>query len=284
MGTTMILGLFIASLVLSTPNTGPSPTAALSAETKQIATIIGIFPSVAGTDGDAAARRQQEMERLVAAALDVDIATAGINNEINELTEERVRLQSRSDSKVKRLTIAGILFGVAALVGELIEFDADRERLGAVIETVGAAAGIALAVRELREADHGKTKRDLRFNMLAQMLDRPALPTSIYPRVVWTYLNSELPGSAGVTPRQQLLQHWSQDKLLGKKGRDEATIDNLTSTPSRPAVHVDLRLDDIEARIDMLTDVSARIGLMKKGLRDLMGETDGEATTQQTAK
>ena len=63
------------------------------------------------------------MEKLVAAGLDVDIATAGINNEINELTEEQVRLQSRSDSKVKKLTIAGILFGVAALIGELIEFD-----------------------------------------------------------------------------------------------------------------------------------------------------------------
>jgi hypothetical protein len=33
----------------------------------------------------------------------------------------------------------------------------------------------------------------------------------------------------------------------------------------------------------MLTDVSTRIGLMKKGLRDLMAETDGEAGGQ-TAK
>jgi hypothetical protein len=278
----MILGLFVASLVLSTQNTGSYPTAALSAQTQHIATIVGIFPSAAGTDGDAP-RRQQEMERLVAAALDVDIATAGINNEINELTEEQVRLQSHSDSKVKKLTIAGILFGVAALVGELIEFDADRERLGATIETVAAAAGIALGVRALREEDHGKTKRDLRFNMLAQMLDRPPLLTSIYPGVVWTYLNSELPGSAGITPRQQLMQHWSQDQLLGKKGPDEATIDNLTSTPSRSTGHVDLKLGDIEARIAMLTDVAARIGLMKKGLRDLMAETDGETTTQ-TAK
>ena len=119
--------------------------------------------------------------------------------------------------------------------------------------------------------------------MLAQMLDRPALPTSIYPDVVWMYLNSELPGSAGATPRQQLMKHWSQDKLLGKKGRDEATVDSLTSTPSRPNGHVDLTLDDIQARIAMLTDVSARIALMKRGLRDLMSETDGDATAQ-TAK
>jgi hypothetical protein len=152
-----------------------------------------------------------------------------------------------------------------------------------VIETAAAAAGIALGVLALREVDHGKTKRDLRFNMLAQILDRPALPTSIYPDVVWTYLNSEPSASAVATPRQQLLQHWSNDKLLGKKGRDEATIDKLTNAPATPSGHVDLKLDDIEARIAMLTDVSTRIGLMKKGLRDLMAETDGEAGGQ-TAK
>ena len=52
----MLLGLFVASLVLSTHNTGPYTAVALSPETQHIATIIGIFPSVAGTGGDAAAR------------------------------------------------------------------------------------------------------------------------------------------------------------------------------------------------------------------------------------
>lgn len=273
-------GLLIALLVLSTQNTGPHTTAALSAETRHIAMIIGMPPPVPGTDGDAAVQRQREMERLVAAGLDVDIAIAGINNEINELTEEQVRLQSRSDSRLKKLTIAAILFGVASLAGELIEFDESQEHLGSVIETVAASAGIALGVLAFREADHGKTKRDLRFNMLAQMLDRPPLPTSTYPDVVWTYLNSELPGSAGATPRQQLLQHWAQDKLLGKTGRDEAIIDSMTSTLTRPATHIDLKLDDIGGRIAMLTDVSARIALMKKALRDLMAETGGGATAQ----
>jgi hypothetical protein len=56
------------------------------------------------------------MRRLIAAALDVDIATAGINDEINELSEEQVRVQSLSDSRVKKLAIAGILFGAASLI------------------------------------------------------------------------------------------------------------------------------------------------------------------------
>jgi len=33
------------------------------------------------------------LDRLVAAMLDVDIATPGINNEINQLNEEQARLQ-----------------------------------------------------------------------------------------------------------------------------------------------------------------------------------------------
>ena len=267
-------GLFIALLVLSTQNASPHTTAALSADAKHIALLIGIAPPVPGADGDGTTARQPEPEtdRLVAAMLDVDVATAGIYNEINQLNEEQARLQSRSDSRIKKLTIAGILIGVGALVGELIEFNESHERLGSIIETVAASAGITLAALALREEDHGRTKRDLQFNMLAQLLDRPALPTSTYPDVVWSYLTSELPGAAGATPRQLLLQHWSQDNLLGKKGRDAATIDSLTSTRSRSTGHVDLQKDDIQARIAMLTDVAARVALMKKGLRDLMAE------------
>jgi hypothetical protein len=63
-----MVGLLIVSLVFSTQNTGPRTIAAFSAKTQHIAKIIGIRPSVAGTDGDAAARRQQVMERLVTAA------------------------------------------------------------------------------------------------------------------------------------------------------------------------------------------------------------------------
>jgi hypothetical protein len=271
-------GLFIALLVLSTQNTAPHATAALSAEVTHMAMLIGISPPVPEGDGAETAGRQPagETDRLVAAMLDVDIATAGISNEINQLNEEQARLRSRSDSRIKKLSLAAILGGVAALVGELIEFDEDRERLGSVIETVAASAGIALAVKALHDEGHGRTKRDLQFNMLAQLLDRPALPTSTYPDVVWSYLTSELPGATGATPRQLLLQHWSQDNLLGKKGRDAATIDRLTSTHARPATHVDLKGDDIEARIAMLTDVAARVALMKKGLRDLMAELTAE--------
>jgi hypothetical protein len=264
----MAHGLLIALLVMSARHPAAHTSAAFSTDTQHIAMIIGMPLRVPGTDGDAARRSPEEMEKLVAVGLDVDIATAGINNEINELTEEQARLQSRSDSKIKKLTFATILFGAAALVGELIEFDADKERLGAVIETAAAAAGVALGVAALHETDHGKTERNLHFNMLAQVLDRPALPTSTYPAVVWSYLTSELPGSGG-SPRELLLQHWSQGKLLGKKGRDEATIDSMTSSHNGAPTPVTLTLDDIQARIAMLTDVSVRIAMMKKGLREL---------------
>ena len=121
--------------------------------------------------------------------------------------------------------------------------------------------------------------------MLAQVLDRPALATSTYAGVVWKYLNTAPPGSAGVTPRQQLLRDWSRNKLLGKgnKGRDEATIDSLTSTHAGATTHARLTIDEIKDRISMLTDTAAHISLFKKGLRDLMAETEGGALTP-TAK
>ena len=278
--------LSIALLLWSTQIAVPQTMASLSAETQHIAAIIGLAPvdpGTDGTDGDAAVDQQRQMERVVACLLDADIAIAGINNEISDLQQEQARLHSRSDSRVKKLTIAGILLAAGGLVGELIEFNESRETLGSIIESAAAAASVVVGVLALREEDHGKTRQDVHFNMLAQVLDRPPLATSTYPDVVWKYLNSELPGSAGPTPRQQLLTDWSRNKLLGKKGRDEATIDSLTSTHASTTTHVRLSIDEIEDRVSMLTDTAAHIALFKKALRDLMAETDGKATTQ-TAK
>jgi len=101
--------------------------------------------------------------------------------------------------------------------------------------------------------------------------------------VVWKYLNSEPAGAAPVTPRRQLLADRSRDKLLGKNGRDEATIDSLTSTHPRSTTHVRLSIDDIQGRVSMLTDTATHIASLTKGCRDLIAETDGGATTQ-TAK
>jgi hypothetical protein len=132
----------------------------------------------------------------------------------------------------------------------------------------------------LRQEGHGRARQDVHFNMLAQMLDRPPLATSVYPDVVWKYLNSKPVGAAGVTPRQELLTDWSRDKLLGKNGRDDATIDSLTSTHARTTTQIRLSIDDIQHRVSMLTDTAAHIASLKKGCRDLIAETDGAATTQ----
>lgn len=216
-------------------------------------------------------------------SLDADIAIAGINNEISDLQLEQERLHARSDSRIKQLTIAGILAAGGSLIGELIALHESGETLGAIIQSVADGAALVVGTLALREEDHGRTRQDVHFNMLAQMLDRPPLATSVYPDVVWKYLNSEPAGATGVTPRQQLLADWSRDKLLGKNGRDEATIDSLTSTHTRTTTQVRLSIDDIQHRVSMLTDTAAHIASLKKGCRDLIAETDGAATTQ-TAK
>jgi hypothetical protein len=222
--------LSLALLLLSTQIAVPQTTASFSAETQHVAAIIGLFPVAPGTDGadgDTAVDRQRRVERVIACVLDADVAIAGINNEISDLQLEQARLQSRSDSLVKKLAVAGILIAGGGLVGELLEFDASKETLGSIIESATAAVGVVVGALALREEGHGTTKQDVHYNMLAQMLDRPAMATSAYPDVVWKYLNSEGTVSAGVTPRQQLLADWSRNNLLGKKGTDEGTVDTI---------------------------------------------------------
>jgi hypothetical protein len=279
------------ALLLSTQLAVPPTVASRSAETQHIAAIVGLAPDAPategtdgangtdGTDGDATVQQPRKMDRVVVSLLDADIAIATINNEISELNQQQARLRSRSDSRIKKLTIAGILLAAGGLTGELIEFDASRETFGAIIESAAAAAGVVVGVLALRQEGHGRTRQDVHFNMLAQVLDRPAMATSTYPDVVWKYLNSGLPGSGGATPRQQLLTVWSQNKLLGKKGPDEATIDSLTSTHAAATTHTRLSIDDIEDRVSMLTDTAARIALLKQGLRDLVAETEGGPIT-----
>ena len=78
---------------------------------------------------------------------------------------------------------------------------------------------------------------------------------------------------------EQLLTDWSRNKLLGKKGRDEATIDSLTSTHAGATRHVRLSIDEIQDRVSMLTDTAAHIALFKKALRDVMAGTEAGAIT-----
>jgi hypothetical protein len=270
----------LALLLLSTGIAVPQAMTSLSAEVQHVAAIVGLDPiasAMDGTEGGAAVDRQRRIERVIACVLDADVAIAGINNEISDLQLEQARLQARSDARVKTLAIAGIVFAAGGLVGELFEFDASKETLGSIIESVAAAVGIVAGAFALREEHHGRTRQDVQYNMLAQMLDRPAMATSTYPDVVWKYLNSAGAGSAGVTPRQQLLTDWSRNKLLGKKGRDEATIDSLTSTHAGTTTHRRLTIDEIEDRVSMLTDTAAHIALFKKALRGLMTEPDGLA-------
>jgi hypothetical protein len=271
--------LFIALILVSAQIAFGQTITSRLAETQHIAAIIGLPPvggmdGTDGADGDRAAARLGQTNRIVRSLLDADLAIASINNEISDLQQEQARLQSRSDARIKQLTIAAILLAGGGLVGELMEFRASFETLGSIIESVAEGAGIVIGALALREEDHGRTRRDVTFNMLAQVLDRPPLETSTYPDVVWKCLNSELPGSAGVTPRQQLLTDWSRNKLLGKKGRDEATIDSATSTHAGMTTRRRLSIGEIQDRVSMLTDTAAHIALFKRGLRDLIAETE----------
>lgn len=271
-------GLCIALLLLTAHTAFPQTTTPRSAEVQHIATIIGFTPVAGdGTDGDATVDQQRRTDRVVLSLLDADLAIAGINNEISDLQQEQARVQSRSDARVKRLAIAGVIAAGGTLIGELIGLKESGETLGGIIQCVADGVALVVGALAVRDEDHGRAKQDVQYNMLAQVLDRPALATSTYPGVVWRYLNTA-PSGSGVTPRQQLLKDWSGNKLLGKKGRDEATVDSLTSTHGGRTTHARLTIDEIKDRISMLTDTAAHIALFKKGLRDLMAETEGGLT------
>lgn len=97
--------------------------------------------------------------------------------------------------------------------------------------------------------------------------DRPALPNSVYPPIIWTFLNETsayLP--ANITRKQDLLQTWVRVKRIDSLESKEK-IDHLTSQPSEM---LKLSIDDFEDRAAMLEDVRARISYLKRDLGALL--------------
>ena len=81
------------------------------------------------------------------------------------MNEELAGLRSHSEDRLNKLTVAGIVFGVGDLAGQLLEFNTTEQHLALIFATCAAAAGVIVAVLSLRSEHHGKANQDVRFNI-----------------------------------------------------------------------------------------------------------------------
>ncbi len=211
---------------------------------------------------------QRISEQVMAASLQVDATIAQIDNEISRANELRGYLSDRRDNTVNRLNLLGVIIGggVGATAAGLGYSDS-LTKPAAVVGVAGGVLSAGLALGGIH-AQSGKTSPfEFNSNMLAEFFDRPALSNSLYPAILWTFLNQPtIYGPLELTRKQQLVQNWVQVKRIDSLSNKDK-IDHVTSEPSQ---HYQLSIDDLEDRAAMLQDVRARISFLKRDLGSLL--------------
>ena len=221
--------------------------------------------------------RQEVLELIQAAVLDVDGVLAELSNESALLGSLRSSLQSRRDRTVARLNAAAVItgssLGVATSATQFTTLSSRTQNFG---DGIGVGSGVAssifafLALRRQRGPDGsvGETP-----NMLAPILKgtSPPVLNTYYPPSVLQFLQS-VPASEDSKPGtrlEQLMEEWVRVGRLDGSDTDKRKQKvKVLSTSMDPQVN--LSIADLTDRIAMLTDVSGRVSLMKRDLAVLM--------------
>ena len=221
--------------------------------------------------------RQEVLELIQAASLDVDGVLAELSNESALLGSLRSSLQSRRDRTVARLNAAALItssgLGVAASATQFSTLSSRTQNFG---DGIGIGAGVAsgvlslLALRRHHGPDGtvGETP-----NMLAPLLKgtSPPVLNTYYPPAVLQFLQNvpAMSDSKRGTRLEQLMEEWVRVGRLDGSDTDKRKQKiTVLSTSMNPKVK--LSIDDLTDRIAMLTDVRGRVSLMKRDLAVLM--------------
>jgi hypothetical protein len=275
-----------AQAVPASPMQGSQSLATLSAE--QTAHILGFDPLLQRFSAIRAERacgspanleeltiRQQILEAVQTASLDLDGVLGELSNEEDELSNLRTSLQTRRDSKVAKYNAIALTTGSgASAVVSATQFTFVGKRTNNVGDGIGIAAGAASILFSIlaTRAQNGPNGSVGEVpNMLAPLLDGTPVLNTYYPPAVLEYLQTVPvdPNASPGTRLDQLKAEWLQSGRLDPSGsgKRQQKITALTSS-SNPDVKVSI--GDLSDRIAMLRDVSGRVSLMKRDLGTMM--------------
>ena len=215
-------------------------------------------------------------ERVLYATLELDATNARIDREAAHADELHSYLADRRDKVVNRANLLGIIIGGGlSATSSGLQLSSNFDKPASVVGLVGGVASAGFGLMGIRAQNGKTTDFDFDSNMLAAFFDRPALPNSTYPPLVWTLLNQRPESEpADVTRRQQLLQLWVRVKRIDSLDNTQK-IDSLTSQPSQ---HRKISIDDLEDRAAMLHDVRARISYLKLDLAAILASLPASPT------
>jgi hypothetical protein len=215
--------------------------------------------------------RQQLLEKVVAASLQVDATIAQIDNEIAQANEVRGYLSDKRDKAVNRANLLSIVTGgVLGATSEGLQLPSGENKASSIVGIAAGAMSSSLAISGIRAQKGGTRLFDFNSNMLAGLFDRSTLEDSRYDPIVWSFLSDVAPTDPqGLSRKERLIQTWITLKRIDlpstSAGRNK--IDRVTSQPSDKLL---LTIDDLEDRAAMLADVRAKVSFLKRDLALLL--------------
>lgn len=218
--------------------------------------------------------RQQLLETVEQATLDVDSVLAEISNEQGQLANLRTSLEARRDKTVAKLNAAALITGSGAGAAvSATQFTNLGARTNNIGDGLGVGAGTVstvLSIIAVRKQNGPNGTVGQVPNMLAPLFDMKGVLNTYYPPVVLRYLQTvpaDEDPSRG-TRLEQLKAMWVESGRIDPDGTQrQKEITGLTSS-SDPTVRVSIQ--DLTTRIGMLVDVAGRTSLMKRDLSAIM--------------
>ena len=274
--------LIVANLPAQQPERRSIDVFPLSPEAVEVAGEIKITPLLerfaekrnrnGGPTVETLALRQEIMEKVMAASLDVDSVNAVVDLEIEHVRARRGSLQARRDRAQNLINVASIFgAGVAGVVGTAMQFSARTANLGNAIGVGGGAGSVVLSLVGIHQqggtSDLGNSPRIIsRFSGY-----KPAAPeevSSVFPEDVWMYLNTT-PSDQTESRRLHLMAKWQREGKLDKDGllKSEEKLKAGGRLGQQPPKLTISEMDDVQA---MLLDVSASVSLMKRNLSEIL--------------
>jgi hypothetical protein len=217
--------------------------------------------------------RQEVLEQLLLASLEIDKANAATDAELERMRTVREDLSARRDRAQGKINLATLVAGALGTVGTSLQFNTNTVNLGNGIGVAGGSASVILLIAGMHEQGGrqllGPSPRMLEV-LLGHAANDPASSSEGFPRVVWDYLNAAPPDAAAAqTRRQQLIATWRAE---GKLSADDA-VDVPSAAAGNPSAPHPLRrelsIDDLNDHYAMLLDLKATISQMKQALSEL---------------
>jgi hypothetical protein len=254
----------------------------LSPQARQTASLLGISgevdsfaalrtaPLSTGTTLRGLVLRQQIMESLFEAKLDVDSAIALIQKERDQIQEARELLSEKREGRGHIVEMAATIFDAGSAVGDAIQFNDKLTTKGNAVTFSAGAVAAALSLWALHLQHGGKTRVEVAPNMLARLFGRPTEPANIWPGEVWAYLNSAPASGLMDQTRAEVLKHqWVKQGRISLQPslKAEQKIVFLTSSLSGARR---LSAGELSDRAAMLADLRAQVALTDRDIAELV--------------